>query len=403
MAEELPTQSDEGRDPFGAVFGEAPPTPVEDENENIPDEITALFEEQGLNSKWWRCDLKQMEGSEGRAAFVASYEKQYPEIEDVALNYGPGRYLFTFFWRARVDGKQKNHSRKFFFVVSEAFRERYDEYQFEKRRKRRKVQKDKIKQDKIERELDIDAPEGTVDPMANAREYIQQHVETNRMLGLSNQQQQPKTGFDLAKITPIALAALNFFSQQSEANRQRNDNMMAMMMKMSNDNTNNMIQLVAKQGNPNGADYMKEVREMVMAGIDMKKMMSPPEETVLDKVMGVVEGALPLIASMAVQGKAQREESTQYKMAQQFVGSNPEFQQVINNPAMQEEMINRLDSQYGWDQTDQILEVAGIRRSAPNTNLSQRFPAGDPNNNVPTADAVEVEAEAVDADDVANG
>jgi len=396
---DIPDQAEPGRDPFDSevLYGAPAPEQEEDPNENIPDEIAALFDEHGLDAKWYRCDLKKYHSAEGSGAFVAMYDKSYPTIEDVGLNFGPGKYLFTFFWRKKIDGKNKMQTRKFYFDISEEFRDRYEDYQFEKQRKRRKERKRKLAMDRETRRMyddEDDTPASSQspakDPMQIAQEYIEQHMRTNQMLfGNSGSQRSP--AFEWEKLVPLGMAVLTFLSNRSDSERSRQDQFMTMMLKMSQDSTSNLLDVVRRSNNPTGLEMMKDMKDMIMAGVDIKSALNPEKESVLDRVMGVIEGALPVMAQMMSQPRAQSKQSIPYQMAQSYVQTDKDFQQVLSDPEMREAAIQRMDREFGWEQANYILDVAGIRRSTPNNDPSQRYPEGDERNTVPEADAEVVE------------
>jgi len=119
---------------------------------------------------------------------------------------------------------------------------------------------------------------------------------------------------------------------------------------------------------------------MIMAGVDMKSALNPPQESVLDRVMKVVENALPMVVMLASQAKQGANQTIPLQMAQSFVKNDQDFQAVIRDPQLRDAAIERMDTEFGWEQTDYILKIAGVSRSVPNTDPSMRYPEGDERN-----------------------
>lgn len=369
-----------GRDPVQSLFGTSSPgfmhTP-EDDIDVIPDEVQTIIDQYEIDTKktGFTCVLKRChEGQhDSQGAYINSWRKTAPTLKDIALHYGPGRYIILLQWKQNEydDEKgrhvQRNKSETIPIIIDEAFRDMHEEYTLDMRvqlaeRRRQKLNKAKMSA-KIDSQLSLFGEEKDERGQPqNVKEYVRDLAEQASLLGF-----QRGGGFSLEKIAPLALPLLQYFEKKSELERDRQDKFMLMMMQVMNQSQTQMMELVKNQNGPtSGSEIMNEMSRMVMNSLDLKKSIEDAnqKETVVDKVFNLIEGVAPVIVQLASMPKDKAKTSPMYGIAQQAVNQSPEIQEVMGNPEHLKQLVNKLDPQLGTRQVDRLLELAGESRPA---------------------------------------
>jgi len=356
-------------DPLQDLFGPDSRTKYLGEaQDSVPDEIMVVLEENGLGEKAFQCILKEIpQDSSGKepgdykncSSYIKGFNSIVPSTEWIARNYGPGSYLLSFKWQNRDEGKRSTEGANVIITISDKYTDEYKQYKLERKIKLNKEASEKIQEALLDKRLEHDLNGGSltpaVDPKAAAKEYVSEALETARLLGLG-----PQRGIEWDKILPIAVPAIiGFLQAQQNASRE----MLQMMLAVSGQNNNQLLELAKiNNGQGQGAQMFKEMKDMLMGAVDLKSALMPEKETVADKIFKVVEGVLPQVLQIAAMSAEQRNKDFRVKMAQQFINQDPDFQQMIKNPVIQVESIEKLDEHFGWEQTDAVLSVAGIAR-----------------------------------------
>lgn len=379
---ESPPFPESTNDPLSELLKEQSNDDNEEDSEDIPEEISQLFEEYGIDEKKYSCMLKEIpEGTDdiNKAQYIKSFTQSYPSVEALTKEYGPGHYVLYFSWRAHtnpITGETKKNAtiqkiKPIHVIVSSKLQDIYDDYQSERRLQRRLKQqkltneaREKVKIENMMNGIINDSPEQPHDTIDAAKSYIKSIVEANQMLGLA-----PKVGPDwgdiLKSVMPFIPPLLAFMSQKNSSDQSRSDKLLALLLDQGNKNNTQLLEVMKTvQGPTNGASYMKEVKDMIFAAVDIKRELAPEKEGVIDKIFSLIEGIAPTIIEVAKMNSVQRNASIPYNMAKAYVSTAPEFKALSNDPEMLSALVTKLDSFYGTEQTDQILQVAGYTRPA---------------------------------------
>jgi len=405
-------------DAFGPGSGVSPGGVYHDpaEDNDAPEELLYAFAEHGLADKSYRCMVKQISGESGNPAVVSSFSNTYPSLDWMKKNIGPGEYKLVFMWRTN-DKKDLSGNKKHAFKtqdipvsISEKCRNEYVEYQFDKRLETFRKNRQKLQDAKLEKTLelqlgDIDldgttkaiVPKETTDPET----YVQKTLDMARKLGFGPQNalQPANQGLQWDKILPVLIPAIpmimKMFTDSADRRDQQNQQMITLLTSMSNNSNSQLVELVkAQQGPTNGQQMMKEYTDMVRSAFDLKAMMQPEKESLADKLFKLAEIVAPQVLSVLALKNEQRVADPRYNMAQSFMTQNPDFNALRANPAELQKFIAHLDEFYGWEQADQILAVGKFERTTANPRVpEQRYPQGDPRNDVGAGLAPTQEAE----------
>ena len=126
---------------------------VATDDDQVPSEILSFITANGIGDKY-QCVLKQLGGT--RPVILNTYKNTFPEIDEVAQNWGPGRYEWFFSFKQRdPDGKVgKPLVKSYAFELGEGYRDIYEDYQYEKRRKRQEKQLKRADEEKFNATLE---------------------------------------------------------------------------------------------------------------------------------------------------------------------------------------------------------------------------------------------------------
>lgn len=377
------------------------------EDSTAPDELQALFAEHGLGERSYQCMLKQKNAGGANAAVIKGFTNEYPTLDFITKNYGPGEYVLVFMWRTKVPGnskKSENHNARIDIVISEKCKDIYLEYQLAQRLERMKKNRQMIADAKLEKMLELEANdidglnEGKTPPMPQqhpidinkeAKKHVETVLELGRQLGLVplSQINQPpqKSGMDWEKLLPALIpvipAAIKFMvdAQASRASKER-ENMLLMIEMMKSSNTQMIEVMRANQGPTNGQQAVKEFSDMIKQAFNIKQMFEGEKEGIADKVFKLIENVAPHILPVLTMGPMQRSMDPRYMIAQSYAQNSPDIAALKSNPLELRKLISNMDESLGWEQTDQILALmtkGEVQRpdDCPR-DPQQRFPQG---------------------------
>lgn len=358
------------------------------QEEDIPDEVLGILDEYKLyNGKPFRTIIKELpEGCDDPSlgAFVKSFSKTVPTVDYLGRNYGPGRYCLVFTWKQKdpEQGRMVSKSSEVLIEVSDKYEPEYREFQHQQKiarlKKRKESVQDALLESKLEGSLLDDQSGERGGSNQNAKEYVKEMLSFNEQLGLK------RGGIDWEKIMPLILTglplALKALSEMGNNRQMQMQQMMTLMLTQSNNYNNQLVEVMKNHGPQNGADTMKEFREMLTSAIDMKELLRPEKpDTLADKIFSMLETVGPQLLSIAQMSAQARARDPRIALAKQFVQNSPDFQALDNSPESKSALIRKLDGFYGWQQTDSIIQVMGWNRpeDCPRQE-EQKFPAGAP-------------------------
>ena len=345
----------------------------------IPPQVQKIFDQYGLGKENFSCTLSSVE-PDGSVAYIEEYNRQVPTVPIIGKRYGPGKYRLTFQWTVIASGDERAETQEVDIVISEAFRGIHEEYQEEmaiqselnqakrlERAKRRRVIRDDI------RGNDKRDPEEEFDRM------MTRLVQMNTMMGSKDQ----KPSIDWQALSPIALAAVQYLQENSNKQQQQQQQMLMLMIQMMDKNNQNLMQIMQNKKPDSGSQLMDRVAETVLSAVNLKEAINPQKETIADRIFNTIEAVGPKLLEIAQMPKEQAQGRIDYKIAEQYMKNNENFKQMDKDPEILEALVNKLDPEMGWLQTDQILQVAGYERPDSlngNRSVYSPYPEGDPRN-----------------------
>jgi len=370
-------------DPLAQLLGEgAAGNVIGNPEDSIPEEIVALFQEHGLPKRKFRTILRAVpegvapsESSNNNLPYIAAWNKQIPSIDWVAKNYGPGDYQLTLLWSSKNPDEARlvNHVERVNFTISDKFTESYKRYQFDSKLKEMKDRNQKIRDAKLEKQLEVDI-EGLTEsdrtntrkdgPINDPKEYLLALRKDAEAMGLV-QKSGPNWDNILSLIVPSLPALLAAFSSMSANRQAQSDKLITLLLSQSNSANNQLVEIMKSvQGPTSGTEMIKELTQMIQQTVDFKEIMTGAnqKESVVDKICKVVESIAPHFASVLAMPKEKRDGDYRAKIAQTYMANNEEMQVLREDPEVLRNCVTRWDAHYGWRQVDGLLDVAGLTR-----------------------------------------
>jgi len=362
-------------DPLASILGPGSGTTLLGKaDDEIPDEILAIFTEHGLHGKKFRVMLKQMDDSgsdDGNLPFVKSWTRSIPSLDFIAREYGPGKYQLVFSWKERVNGRQENTTENMMLTISDKRMGEYKDYQFNKKIEEVNARRGKLQDMKIDGKIDE-----SLDPLLGearkpeipieqaAMQYVENITTMAGKLGLGRQ----GGGIDWDKIIALATIAVPAILSNLSASRERmaaeNRQQLTMMMGLMTQNNQQLVEVMKTQQPAKGADLTKEMFDMIRGAIDVKEMINDRgKESIADRIFNLLVTLGPQLLEFAKLSAQQRQTNPMVQAAKMYVKSNPEMQEAAHNPQEARELYLKVDESFGWRQADIILgEVGGVPR-----------------------------------------
>jgi hypothetical protein len=337
---------------------------------DTPSDIDAFIMEHGIKKDTYVCSIrrKPLEGSEMEEWMPSNTKGTYPDVNDIGKRWGPGRYKYVFSWRTTgPDGKRHSTMKEYSVVLGEHWNDIHDEYMSQLwRAKKQKIENEKMRTD-YKRAVNGEEFNGNqADPVQAGLSHIKESVSMLRDIGLP-------VG---AGAGAVANQDTNNMFQVMLAMQQKSNET---MMVMQNENTKNLMTLVTAILQTNkpqdNNDIFKDIIHMVQNTVDLKNVLNPEKQTVVDKIFTLMESALPAIMAIAQKPKAER-------LADPLVGmaANSDLMaQAKNDPEILKECIRKWDETHGKEDTDVILETVGLRRPGEvyHTEAGQEIPVAN--------------------------
>jgi hypothetical protein len=351
-------------DPFGGAdfFGSAVNKPIEDHQEEMPEDIARVMLENGLDKLKYHCILKRVpeDGVKTKMIYLSSWVNRVPVMEYVARCYGPGDYMLSFQWRTeKGTGKNNNKSDTVEFTIGEESRDLHEDYILDMQLKRNEERKAKLSRVKLRREIETGF--GTVQETKGPEDikaYVQEIASTAEALGFRRAETFPWKDI-LPLMLPVFLKLLD--KGNSGGGETMIHTMYGKMLELTQQNNTHLLDVVKAQGGQGaGASFIKEYADMLKGTIDLKRMVNnleQPQESAVDRVFEIIEKVAPMIVGLMAQSKQQRENSIQFKMAQTFAENSPEIAAIAKDPQALIDFVNRNDEAWGWRVTDAMLEM----------------------------------------------
>lgn len=414
------------KDPMAEMFGPGSGVKMYGEQEDeVPDEVRAVIETHGLDKKQFQCTLKEIPkgstlgdggSSSTTTVHLRGFSRGIPSPDYIAKEYGPGDYLLCFTWQTKDDdGVRRMKREEVPLSISEKVMNAYKRERLTAKIRDASEIGSQVRDALVEKTIEGDIIHALAgknkgnddDPKTTAKKYIEETIETAKMIGLSPYAQAPQVpakSIEWDKIIPAAATVITaFLTMQQQAEQRRSDefNKMLMLMMGNSQTANNQLLEVMKvqSGAGSGNMAIREFKDMVLGALDIKDALSGNnKETLGDKIFRLVESVAPSILAIAAttaQNANAAANNPAVKMAKGYIETNPDFQALKQNPAEMKKVIDNMDRTYGWKQVDHILNTMGWPRPAECPRLDElQDPAPDvPENGAPadtdTEDAIE--------------
>lgn len=336
--------------------------------DETPDEIANFLSANGIGDKYQMILKELVEG--GRPQYIKGYTNWHPSIDDIGTQWGPGEYEFTFSWREKqINGKTGPVAKSFKIMLPEkAWREPHLNWlaarQEEKAAKKRIELTEEA--DRARAFGQFSGSQGVQPP--SDLDSLKKSLEVLRGLGvpLGAPTQPPKTDWPgvLVSLAPVIAAVAPVAA--------------AFITRKKEDTQAPLLQLLLSKvldNKPQGeSEYMKQAFGMAMGMMknmmDMKQIMTPEEkEPFIERVFDKLVGSMPMVLELAKMSKPQRESNMMYNMAK----NHPDVKAVLDDPELQIGVVNKLDAFYGFEQTNQILDVMSIPRPAATAQNAKHY------------------------------
>lgn len=339
-AEEMPIINDFAQDAF---------------DDETPPDIDEFLSEIGLEGKQYRCTLKQYPADDsGVPVFMpGSWKGSYPSIPELGSKFGPGRYLYIFSWRVpNPAGGTKAACKQTEVVLGDQWQEAHEEYLYQYSiRRKKKLENLKLQEEQrsILNGTQNNHNKGNGDGVSDLLEASNKLRQLGVPVGATGR------GTDLMGTDGGGLLPMLFNMQQKSSEQ--------MMLIMQN-NQASMMQLFGMimtkdNGGNSFQQAMKETISMVTNVIDLKQALNPEKATIVDKIFDFMQGVAPQIATILAQPRDKARQDPMVKLAQ----SRPEMEAIKTDQAAIDALSQKLDSEYGIKQANEILDVMGLQRS----------------------------------------
>lgn len=348
---------------------ENPANPAMDSDET-PDEISVFLSANAIGEKY-QMVLKELPNG-GKPQYIKSFSNYHPSIDEIGEQWGPAEYEITFSWQERdgMSGKKKPVAKSFRIRLSEkAWREPHEKYLARKSAERVEEQRTMLNIE-AERARAFGSvglqPPGSATKPESELEILTKAMKTLKDLGVpigQTQAPQKDWGAILIGLAPVLSAVAPIIAAFVGKKREENPLLTLLITKM----------LDKPQGE---SETMKSVVPFLMGTMkqlmEFKESMKPEEkEPFIERVFDKIVGSAPMIMEFAKMSQQQREANFMYKMAK----NAPETQAIMADPELQAMMVNKLDGFYGFQQTNQILEVMGFPRPPATAENEKRYPS----------------------------
>jgi hypothetical protein len=394
-------------DPMTELFGPGSGTRlIGNPDDDVPEDVMRILDENKLSTQPFQATLKSCpegdEPNEIQATYLKTWNRKIPSTEWIAQTYGPGNYYLVMKWQGYKDGDNKKSwlAESILISISEKILEEYKANQIKRKVANVISTRDKVTQTMLEQKIENEAYKGILgepekpqlDPVEAGKKFVEQIREGAALLGMNTGQQQQQQvakaepfPWDkiMAAIAPIAAALITSSMQSRQARDDNFNKMMMLMMTQGSKSTEQMMSMMQmSQGVGSGNMAIKEFKDMVLGALDIREALSgQAKEGLADKIFKMVESVAPQILQIAAMSAQARMNNPMVKATKGYVESDPDFQALKKNPDEMRAFCERMDSTFGWEQTDTILTTVGWQRTAESPrDPSQQYPAGDPRN-----------------------
>ncbi|CAK0779575.1 hypothetical protein CCP2SC5_920006 [Azospirillaceae bacterium] len=203
-----------------------------EQEDEVPDEVRAVIETHGLDKKQFQCTLKEIPkgstlGDAGSCStttvHLRGFSRGIPSPDYIAKEYGPGDYLLCFTWQVKDDdGVRRMKREEVPLSISEKVMNTYKRERLTAKIRDASEIGSQVRDALVEKTIEGDIIHALAgknknnddDPKTTAKKYIEETIETAKMIGLSPYAQQPQVParqIEWDKIIPAAAAVVTAF------------------------------------------------------------------------------------------------------------------------------------------------------------------------------------------------
>lgn len=343
---------------------------------DTPDEIRNFVVANDVAAKY-TVMLKQKPEGGGKAWTLSCYTNQHPDVNMLGRQWGPGSYEYVFSWKAEnAAGKKEQVTKSFFIELPEhAWADVHEEW-LEERNAKRRDKKEKGWKEEAAKARIMGQPVAAA-PAPDQFETLKKFLGIAKDLGVpiggqtKPEKEKEKKSFterlvDMAPaitalgaiVTPVALALINRPKKQE-------DNSLTQTLLTHVLNKPPQEDQMAKNVIPFVLGTLKQV-------MDFKESIQPEEpQSLVEKILDKLAPMVPAVLALATQPKAQLDGNPLVKMAR----ADANIKAVQESPEAALLAVQRLDEEYGFQQANAILKVAGIERPAELSENFRNFPS----------------------------
>ena len=372
-------------------------TPVYDDLEGTPDEIRDFLVSNNIGKKY-QCMIKEVIPG-GKPGVLETFNNTHPEVDEIGKRWGPGDYLIVFSWIEGVPGggRQKKMKELNLAFPERAWRSIHEDFLGERSRERKKQKERELETAKQDAEIEAARKgfgKGNVDPVAALKDALA----TAKSLGI----EMGGSKLDLQGIAAMVTAVVPLLKALGVVGGEKGgDSMSQVVQAMQAQNALLLKAILDARPGGGGSDpmalQMNKILDMTMGAMgkamEFQDMLRPQEkESLVDKIYGLVEKFLPSVLELAKVSKQEREKNLIYQIA----SGSSEIEKARKYPDVALALVEKWDKFYGFQTTNQILEVAGIPRPPETAKNLAIYPSegfGPDGKAVETASADVLEAE----------
>ncbi len=342
--------------------------------DDTPDEIKNFVLTSGVANKFTVMLKQRLDG--GSPVVLQSFYNQYPDVNALGEQWGPGKYIYVFSWRAKgISGKTETMTKDYEIEMPErAWKWKHHDW-LKKRDKERQAEAEADLLAEISKARIIGA--GGNGPQVSEVDSLKKSADLLRSLGVpiggpqTKAPEPPKKTFSekLIEMAPAITALGAVVSPIAIALIQR--------VKPKDDQTlTNTLLAHVLNNKPQENEMMKQFPTFLMGAVkqlmDFKEAMQPEEkQSMVEKILDKLAPMVPAVLAMATQPKAALDQNPMVKMARADKG----LQAIATDPEAAMIAVQKLDEAYGFQQANDILSVAGIERPEELRENYKAFPS----------------------------
>lgn len=309
----------------------------------VPQEIEDFMAENGLVDTKYTCYVRRFspEGGGEPVYLPWQHKGKYPTASDLGGEFGPGKYLIMFTWKAKDDqGKYQKIVKEFKMVLGDEWEEIALERAAQRmlaRQKRLEKMEDTASLRRTIRTGNSTAPKEEKDGV----EELRRTANVLRELGAyNNNTPAPAGGADMGMLFQAILAMQQKSSETT----------MNMMMEQSKQTNQLMIAMMQSNKPQSHSNTFMEVTNLMRDMMDMKSILSPEKKTALDRLFDTLEGSVPMLLQMTA-------EQRQKSMAP--LQGLPQTQEIKNDKAQLQYSVEKMDKAHGQENTNILAGTLG--------------------------------------------